>query len=237
MMPTCAALLPCTLTTRATIVPSPATGWYTKWNPSALVTIVPCPAPATVNVPFVKLALPANPTAPMSWSNQDAGSGCDVTVKRTALLSFIPGATETSNGPDVAPAGTVIVIVVPLHALMLTADPFSNTALPPCVPPNPLPEITTWLPIVPVVADTPVITGAGAAAELTDTLSNVAVAKEAVVRLLTASPMYTLAAMLTVWLAPNATQFTPSVDPYMLNTFPLLTSFIQFGSVALPIDW
>jgi hypothetical protein len=42
------------------------------------------------------------------------------------------------------------------------------------------------------------MTGAGAAAELTDTLSNVAVAKEAVVRLLTASPMYTFGAMLTV---------------------------------------
>jgi hypothetical protein len=81
------------------------------------------------------------------------------------------------------------------------------------------------------------MTGAGAAAELTDTLSNFAVAKEAVVRLLTASPTYTFGAMLTVWLVPNATQFTPSADPYMLNTFPLLTSFIQFGTVPLPIDW
>jgi len=143
MIPACAALLPCTLTTRTTIVPSPASGWYTKWKPSALVKKVPCPAPATVNVPFVKPALPAIPTAPTSWSNQDAGSGCVVTVKRTALLSFIPGATETSNAPDVAPAGIVVVIDVPLHVLIVTAAPFSNTALPPCVPPNPVPEITT----------------------------------------------------------------------------------------------
>jgi hypothetical protein len=49
--------------------------------------------------------------------------------------------------------------------------------------------------------------------------------------------MYTLAAMLTVWLVPNCTQLTPSVELYMLNTFPLRTSFIQFGSVALPTDW
>jgi hypothetical protein len=189
-----------------------------------------------VNVPFAKLAFPANPTAPTSWSNQDADSGCDVTVKRTTLLSFIPGATDTSNGPDVAPAGIVIVIDVLLHALIVTAEPFSRTVLPPCGLPNPAPEITTWLPTDPVVADTPVITGAGAAAELTDTLSNVAVAKEAVVRLLTASPMYTLAAMLTVWLVPNGTQFTPSVEPYMVNTFPLLTNFIQFGGAPLPID-
>ena len=197
---------------------------------------VPSPAPVTVNVPFAKLALPATPTAPTSWSNHDAGSGCDVTVKRTALLSFIPGATDTSNGPDAAPAGIAIVIDVPLQLLIVTPTPFSKTALPPCDPPNPVPEITTWLPIDPVVADTPVIAGAGAAAELTDTLSNVAVANEAVVRLLTASPMYTLAAMLTVWLVPNCTQFTPSVDPYMLNTFPLLTSFIQFGGTPLPMD-
>ena len=43
--------------------------------------------------------------------------------------------------------------------------------------------------------------------------------------------------MLTVWLVPSCTQFTPSGDPYMLNTFPLLPSLIQYGSVALPIDW
>ncbi len=72
---------------------------------------------------------------------------------------------------------------------------------------------------------------------VSDTLSKVAVAREAVLRLLTASPTYTFGAMLTVWLVPSATQFTPSADPYMLNTFPLLTSFIQFGSVPLPIDW
>jgi hypothetical protein len=78
--------------------------------------------------------------------------------------------------------------------------------------------------------------GGGGPGEVRDTLSKVAVAREAVVRLLTASPMYTLTAMLTVWLVPNCAQFTPFADPYMLNTFPLLTSFIQFGSVALPID-
>jgi hypothetical protein len=78
--------------------------------------------------------------------------------------------------------------------------------------------------------------GGGGPGEVRDTLSKVAVARDAVVRLLTASPMYTLTAMLTVWLVPNCTQFTPFADPYMLNTFPLLTSFIQFGSVPLPID-
>ncbi len=81
------------------------------------------------------------------------------------------------------------------------------------------------------------MTGAGVAAELTDTPSNVAVAKEDVVRLLTASPTYTFGAMLTVWLVPSCTQFTPSGEPYMLNTFPLLASLIQFGRVTLPKGW
>src|SRR3989442_1354630 len=141
------------------------------------------------------------------------------------------GAMDTSKSPEVAPSGIVIVMDVPLQVLIVTAAPFSRTALPPCEAPNPAPEITTWLPIEPVVAETAVITGAGAAAVLTDTPSNVAVANEDVVRLLTASPRYTLGAMLTVWLAPNCTQFTPSAEPYMVNTFPLLASFIQYGRV------
>jgi len=157
-------------------------------------------------------------------------------VKRTALLSFMFGATDTSNGPELAPTGIVMLIDVPLQLLMVTAAPFSSTALLPCVAPKPVPEITTWLPIDPVVAETAVMTGAGDPVVLSDTPSNVAVAKEDVVRLLTASPTYTLCAMLTVWLAPSCTQFTPSGEPYMLNTFPLLPSFIQYGSVALPID-
>jgi hypothetical protein len=65
-------------------------------------------------------------------------------------------------------------------------------------------------------------------------LSNVAVAEQAVVRLLTAKPPYPLGAMLTVWLVPSGVQFAPFVEPYMLNTFPLLTSLIQLGSVELP---
>jgi hypothetical protein len=79
--------------------------------------------------------------------------------------------------------------------------------------------------------------GGGVTGALIDTLSNVAVAKADVVRLLTASPTYTLCAMLTVWLVPSCTQFTPSEEPYMLNTFPLLASFIQYGRGALPNDW
>jgi len=157
-------------------------------------------------------------------------------VKRTALLSFMLGAMVTSKDPVVAPTGMVMLIDVPLQVLTVTAAPFSNTALPPCKAPNPVPEITTWLPMDPVVAETAVMTGAGAAAELSDTLSNVALAKADVVRLLTASPTYTFCAMLTVWLVPNCSQFTPSAELYIVNTFPLLASFIQYGKAPLPND-
>jgi hypothetical protein len=158
-------------------------------------------------------------------------------LKRIALLSFMLGAIDTSNGPVVAPTGIVMLIDVPLQVLMATVAPFSRTALPLCEAPNPVPEITTWLPIDPVVAETAVITGAGAAAELSDTLSNVALAKAEVVRLLTASPTYAFCAMLTAWLVPCCNQFTPSAELYIVNTFPLLVSLIQYGSAPLPKDW
>ncbi len=72
--------------------------------------------------------------------------------------------------------------------------------------------------------------------EMTDTLSKVAVARADVLQLLTASPMYTFCTMLTVWLAPNCPQFTPSSEPYIVNTFPLLASLIQCGRVTFPKD-
>src|SRR5207245_2397156 len=49
----------------------------------------------------------------------------------------------------------------------------------------------------------------GATGALTDTLSKLAVAREEVLRLLTASPTYTFGTVLTVWLVPSCTQFKP----------------------------
>jgi hypothetical protein len=90
--------------------------------------------------------------------------------------------------PDVAADGIVMVIDVLLQELIVTGRSLSSTALPLWVTPKPEPEMTTWLPIDPVVAETPAITGAGEAVELTDTLSNVAVARADVLVLVTASP-------------------------------------------------
>jgi hypothetical protein len=120
------------------------------------------------------------------------------------------GATETTMYPDVAPVGIVVVMDVPLHELIVTGTSFNNTTLLLCVVPNPEPEITTWLPIDPVVAETLVITGAGAAVELIDTLSNVAVVRWDVLSELTANPMYTFDPMLIVCDEPTWVQFTPS---------------------------
>jgi hypothetical protein len=58
------------------------------------------------------------------------------------LPSFMLGPTETTNGPEVAPDGIVIVIDVALQELIVTGAPFSITTLLPCDAPNPVPEIT-----------------------------------------------------------------------------------------------
>jgi hypothetical protein len=122
------------------------------------------------------------------------------------------GATDTTNTPVVAPDGIVIAIELSLQELIVTGTSFNVTTLPLSDAPNPEPLIVTWLPTPPVVADTLVMTGAGAATELTETLSKVAVANDEVLSLVTNNPTYTFVAMLIVWLDPNCVQFTPSGD-------------------------
>jgi len=125
-------------------------------------------------------------------------------VKRTALLSFMLGATETSK-PEVL-TGMVMLIDVLLQVLMVTAAPFSRTALALARLQNQNRK-SHLLPMDPVVAETAVMTGAGAAAELT-TRYRTSRGQADVVRLLTASPTYTFCSMLTVWLVPSGAQFS-----------------------------
>src|SRR5208282_4195485 len=101
------------------------------------------PEPFTVKAPFAYVALPARPTLPTSWSSQPCGNVDEVTVKPTALLSFMVGATETTNGPEVAPDGIVIPIEVALHEFTVIGESFRYTALPPWVLPKPEPEMVT----------------------------------------------------------------------------------------------
>jgi hypothetical protein len=124
----------------------------------------------------------------------------------------MPGATETTNGPEAAPTGIVMLIDVALQVLMVTAVPFSRTTLFPWEAPNPVPEINTGLPMDAVVAEMLLITGAGAEAELTETLSKTAVASAEALPLFAAIPTYTFGAMVMVWLVPRGVQFTPSAE-------------------------
>ena len=99
----------------------------------------------------------------------------------------MPGATDTTNGPDVALEGMVMLIDVLLHEFTITGVPFRFTTLLPCEAPKLAPVMTTVLPIVPVVA----------------------VASDEVLPLFTTKPTYTFGVMLTVWF-PTSVQFTPS---------------------------
>jgi len=98
------------------------------------------------------------------------------------------GATETDSTPDVAPGGTVTTMEVSLQELIVIGLLLSMTALAPADAPNPEPVMITWLPIDPVSAETLVITGPGAEAKFTDTLSKTAVARTVLLSLLTPSP-------------------------------------------------
>jgi len=81
------------------------------------------------------------------------------------------------------------------------------------------------------VAETPVITGAGVAAELTDTLSNVAVASDEVLPLFTTKPIYTFGVMLTV-LVSHQGPIHPVRRRIAAQCAPLRTSSIQYGAQA-----
>ncbi len=53
------------------------------------------------------------------------------------------GATETSNGPEVAPVGIVITIDALDHKFIVIGMLFSVTKLPPCDAPKPVPLMAT----------------------------------------------------------------------------------------------
>ena len=121
-MPACAALLPCTLTTRAMIVPSPASGWYMKWKLSEAVIIVPDPAPDTVNIPLAKPALPATPTEPISPSDHTEGSVETNWTVRESVVVFVKlpavPVMVTATGPVAAVLLAVSVNVLVFAVLL-----------------------------------------------------------------------------------------------------------------------
>jgi hypothetical protein len=78
-----------------------------------------------------------------------------VTVKEV-LFTVLPF-TVTENGPDDAPDGTKVMMLVSLQLATTAAVPFSEVVPVPCVAPKPVPAITTSVPTTPDVGDTLVI--------------------------------------------------------------------------------
>jgi hypothetical protein len=69
------------------------------------------------------------------------------TVKLTPSLSAPP--TVTTTGPEVADAGTEVVMDVLDHAAIVAFAPLKATVLLPCVVPNPVPVTVTLSPVLP----------------------------------------------------------------------------------------
>jgi hypothetical protein len=76
------------------------------------MNIVPCPAPATVNVPFAKPALPATPTEPISPSDQMAGSVGIERIVREIVVVFV-------KLPEIP---VTVTVTVPVAAVLLAVS-------------------------------------------------------------------------------------------------------------------
>src|SRR5258708_10174435 len=97
--------------------------------PLNFTVLVPCVAPKFA--PLIFTDVPTNPHAAFKLVMLGART---VTVKLTPLLAAPPTATTTF--PVVAPAGTVAVMLVALHAVAVAATPLNATVFVPCVAPK-----------------------------------------------------------------------------------------------------
>jgi hypothetical protein len=89
----------------------------------------------------------------MSPSDQPEGRAVTVKVLLFAVLPL----TVTEYGPDDAPDGTKVMMLVSLQLATAALVPFSEIVLLPCVDPKPMPATTTSVPTTPDVGDTLVI--------------------------------------------------------------------------------
>ena len=154
----------------------------------------------------------------------------------------------------VADPTAAVLLAVSVSVLVLVALPGLNEAVTPAGKPEadkltlPLKPfcgviVMVFVTLAPCVSDRVLSDaeseklGWGGPGVVRETLSKEAVARAAVVRSVTARPMYTLGAMLTVWVAPSCIHFTPSEEPNVVNALPLRLSLIQPGGVIVPTDW
>src|SRR4051794_7000774 len=89
-----------------------------------------CPEPFTVNAPLLKLALPANPIAPISKSVQLEGSGA-LTTLRTKVVDLL----RLPDIPVIVSAklpATAVLLAVTVNVLVLAVIIGLKEALTPC---------------------------------------------------------------------------------------------------------
>jgi hypothetical protein len=138
----------------------------------ALQLVVAATVPLNVTVPedpkFVPVIVTAVPTGPDVGFRLviEGGGADDVTVKGMVLLAIPP--TVTTTFPDVAPAGTEVIMVVEFQFVVVAAVPLNVTV--PDVPKF-VPVIVTCVPTAPEVGDTLVMVGVGDTVKFTPLLA------------------------------------------------------------------
>src|SRR6266700_2677528 len=145
---------------------------------------------------------------PPPWGKYEltlGGGTLNVTLLLVTLL------TTTCTGPALAVTGTIATICVSVQLVTEVAGcPLKVSVLLPWLPPKFVPAIVTEVPTIPVVGDTPVMTGV--LPPVIDTLSKMAVPNAVVLPPTTAKPRYRFCAMLIVCAVPRCVQFAPSAE-------------------------
>jgi hypothetical protein len=153
------------------------------------------------------------------------GTAAAVTV-RVIVVVFVK-VPEVPVIVTVAVPVVAVLLAVSVRLLVAVVVPGLNAAVTPLGRPEAervtlLLKLFSGLTVIVLVALAPCVVvrllgdadrekfGTGAGLVLMATLSKVAVASFEVLPLLTARPMYTLCAMVIVWLVPSCTQFSPS---------------------------
>lgn len=139
------------------------------WVLEFTVKVALVPANLTLDAPvkFVPVIVTDVPTGPLAGENDEiAGTPDGVTSKLDALVPVPSGGLTTEIGPSVAPVGTVAVICVSELITKSAPVPLNSTFW---APVNPVPEMTTEVPIGPLVGLNDEIVGAAARAAGTTT--------------------------------------------------------------------
>jgi hypothetical protein len=160
-----------------------------------LVTVAAVPLNFTVPLPwvapkFVPVIVTAAPTAPVVIERL-VMLGAGTTVKLDPLL-FTPLA-NTTTFPVVAPAGTVVAMLVALQLVTVAVVPLNFTVPLPWVAPKFVPVIVTAAPTAPVVTDRLVMCGATTTVKVTPLLGD---PETVTTTLPVVAPLGTVAAML-----------------------------------------